>query len=278
MIEFVLVIISIVWFSFASIQDLKTREVSDWLSYSLIIIGLIFYLFKSIIFKDIIFILQSLVISLSLFLAGSLMYYLRQWGGGDVKLLAALGALFPLYPEELLRYFNPNLDLPFALILVLNIIIFGSLQSLIYNFYLVKKNNFKVDFKLNKIYLLISLFLILITFFLDDFLMKILLLIMSLMIFIYPNFKSLIFSIENKLMIKKIPIDKLTEGDWVIKDIYYKNKLLYNKNNPGISISQIKLLKKFKIKDVIIKEGMPFIPSFLIALIVSLIFGNLLKI
>jgi len=278
MIEFVLVIISIVWFSFASIQDLKTREVSDWLSYSLIIIGLIFYLFKSIIFKDIIFILQSLVISLSLFLAGSLMYYLRQWGGGDVKLLAALGALFPLYPEELLRYFNPNLDLPFALILVLNIIIFGSLQSLIYIFYLVKKNNFKVDFKLNKIYLLISLFLILITFFLDDFLMKILLLIMSLMIFIYPNFKSLIFSIENKLMIKKIPIDKLTEGDWVIKDIYYKNKLLYNKNNPGISISQIKLLKKFKIKDVIIKEGMPFIPSFLIALIVSLIFGNLLKI
>jgi hypothetical protein len=254
MIEFVLVIISIVWFSFASIQDLKTREVSDWLSYSLIIIGLIFYLFKSIIFKDIIFILQSLVISLSLFLAGSLMYYLRQWGGGDVKLLAALGALFPLYPEELLRYFNPNLDLPFALILVLNIIIFGSLQSLIYIFYLVKKNNFKVDFKLNKIYLLISLFLILITFFLDDFLMKILLLIMSLMIFIYPNFKSLIFSIENKLMIKKIPIDKLTEGDWVIKDIYYKNKLLYNKNNPGISISQIKLLKKFKIKDVIIKE------------------------
>ena len=79
-------------------------------------------------------------------------------------------------------------------------------------------------------------------------------------------------------MIKRILINKLTEGDWIIENIYYKKRLLYNKNNPGITNDEIKLLKKYSIKTVIIKEGLPFIPSFLIALIISLIFGNLLVI
>jgi hypothetical protein len=79
-------------------------------------------------------------------------------------------------------------------------------------------------------------------------------------------------------MIKKISVNKLTEGDWIIENVYYKNRLLYNKNNPGITNSEIKLLKKFNIKYVLIKEGLPFVPSFLLALIISLIFGNILLI
>ena len=77
-------------------------------------------------------------------------------------------------------------------------------------------------------------------------------------------------------MTKRISLDKLTEGDWVIKDIYYKGKLIYNKNNPGVTNLDIKLFEKIKLKKVWIKEGIPFIPSFLVALIISLIFGNLL--
>jgi len=90
--------------------------------------------------------------------------------------------------------------------------------------------------------------------------------------------KNYVRLIEKNIMIKKIPVNKLTEGDWIIKNIYFRGKLIYNKNNPGITISDIKLLKKYKIRNVLIKEGMPFIPSFLISLIVSLIFGNLLMI
>ena len=79
-------------------------------------------------------------------------------------------------------------------------------------------------------------------------------------------------------MIKKIPVNKLTEGDWIIKNVYHKGKLIYNKNGPGISNPSISLLKKYKIKSVPVKEGLPFVPSFLLALIFSLIFGNLILI
>ena len=100
MIDLFIISIALVWLIFASLQDIKTREVPDWISYSLIIIALAFYSIKSIVMKDFSFIIQSLFGSIFLFLLGNLMYYTRQWGGGDVKLLAALGALFPIYPKE----------------------------------------------------------------------------------------------------------------------------------------------------------------------------------
>mgnify|MGYP001598162531 CR=1 FL=1 len=280
MIDIVLGVIALIWLGYASIYDFKTKEVPDWISYSLIIIGLAFYLIKSVILKDLVFITQSLFGLLVLFLIGNLMYYTRQWGGGDVKLLSALGALFPVYPKDLLNYFNPNLDLPFLLILILNLIIFGALYSLIYSFYLVIKNKDKIkfNFKIDKIYLIIAILFALISLLLKDLEIKLLTLFLALLILIYPYIKNYISLVEKQIMIKKININKLTEGDWIIEDIYYKGKLIYNKNNPGISNNEIRLLKRFKIKNVLVKEGLPFIPGFLISLIVSLIIGNLLRI
>ena len=280
MIDLVLVIISLIWLSYSSYSDFKTHEVDDWISYSLIIIALAFYLIKSFLLNDLSFILQSLFGLLTFYLLGSLMYYLRQWGGGDVKLLGALGALFPVYPRGLLNYFNPNLDLPFLLILILNLIIFGALYSLFYSFCLVVKNEGKIkfDFKIKKVYLYIAFLFLLIALLSNDLILRILISLLALLILIYPYMRNYIKLVEKNLMIKKIRVNKLTEGDWVIENIYYKEKLIYNKNNPGITLENIKLFKKYKIKNVLIKEGLPFIPSFLIALIVSLIFGNLLSI
>lgn len=280
MIDIVLAVIALIWLGYASIYDFKTKEVPDWISYSLIIIGLAFYLIKSIVLKDLVFITQSLFGLLVLFLIGNLMYYTRQWGGGDVKLLGALGALFPIYPKELLNYFNPNLDLPFLLILILNLIIFGALYSLIYSFYLVIKNKGKIkfNFKINKIFLIIAVLFVLIGLLLNDLEIRLLTLFLALLILIYPCIKNYISLVEKQIMIKKINVNKLTEGDWIIEDIYHKGKLIYNKNNPGISNNEIKLLKRCKIKNVLVKEGLPFIPSFLLALVISLIVGNLLRI
>jgi len=273
-----LIIITLIWLIFASIEDLKTREVSDWLSYSLIIIALFFNLYETIIKKDFSFILGSLFGGLIFFLIGNLMYYTRQWGGGDVKLLTGLGTLFYVYPKELLNYFSPNLEFPFLMIILINIIIFGSLYSLIYIFYLALRNKEKINFKINKLILIISIVIASSSFFINDLMLKLLILFLSLIILVYPHLKQFISVVENNLMIKKISLDKLTEGEWVIEDIYHKNKLIYNKNNPGITNQEITLLKKLKIKYVTIKMGMPFIPSFLIAFVISLIFGNLLRI
>ncbi len=278
MIDLVLVLIALIWLGYSSYCDIKTREVPDWISYSLIIIALAFYLVKSLILKDSSFIIQSLFGLLMFFLLGNLMYYTRQWGGGDVKLLSALGSLFPVYPKELLNYLNPNLNISFLLILIMNLIIFGALYSIIFSFYLIIKNKVKINFKINKIYLSITIIILLVSLFVNNLILKLFILLFALLIFVYPLIKNYVRLIEKNIMIKKIPVNKLTEGDWIIKNIYFRGKLIYNKNNPGITISDIKLLKKYKIRNVLIKEGMPFIPSFLISLIVSLIFGNLLMI
>ena len=275
--DIIIIIIALIWLIFASIQDLKTREVPDWASYSLMIIAFIAAILKSILLKNT-FILISLFSFFLFLILGSLMYYTKQVGGGDVKILAGLGALIPIYPEELLRYFSPNLDLPFFLILIFNIILVGALYGLFYGIYLLIKNKNKIEFKkyrINKVYLVISLVLIILQFLFNDPLLKLILVFLALMLILIPYLHLFIKILEKNVMIKKIPIERLTEGDWIINSIYHKNKLIYNKNSPGVTKAQILLLKKFRIKNTIIKEGLPFIPTFLLALIVSLIFGNL---
>mgnify|MGYP001602200933 FL=1 len=283
MIDVLLFIIALVWLIFASISDLKTREVPDWLSYSLIIIGFGNALLKSLILGDIKFLFYSLAAFSLVFLFSALLYYTKQWGGGDVKLIAGLVTLFPVYPEELLNYFGPNLDIPFILILFLNIIIFGALYSIVYGIYLLIKN--KIDFlneikkyDIKKIYLISPLVTLIISIFTKDLFLKLFLLSIGILILITPMLTVFVKIVEKKCMFKKIPVKKLTEGDWINKNIYYKNKLIYNKNSPGITKLQIVLIKKTKLKDVIVKEGVPFIPSFLIAFLISIIIGNLFKI
>jgi hypothetical protein len=76
-------------------------------------------------------------------------------------------------------------------------------------------------------------------------------------------------------MIKEVAINRLTEGDWIYKDVYIGKKLITGPKDLGISREQIAQLKKYssqgKIKAVIIKEGIPFIPAFLLAFVATVI-------
>ena len=79
-------------------------------------------------------------------------------------------------------------------------------------------------------------------------------------------------------MFKRLKPKELSEGDWIEKDIKIGSKKVYTKKELGVSKKQIRLLKKYyekgKIKSVLVKEGIPFVPSFLIAFIISLIFNS----
>jgi len=280
MVELFLFILALIWLIFASVSDIKTHEVPDWLSYSLIIIGFGNALIKSLILKDISFLFYSFIAFSLFFLIALLLYYTKQWGGGDVKLLIGMVTLFPIYPETLIRYFNPNLNLPFILILILNLILFGAIYSLFYGAYLLIKNKINLvkelkNYKINKIYFIVPLLILIISMVIQDISLRLLILSLSFMILIAPLLLIYIRIVENKCMLKKFPISKLTEGDWITKNIYYKGRLIYNKNSPGITNAQILLLKKTKLKNVIIKEGIPFVPAFLISFIITILFGNL---
>ena len=52
------------------------------------------------------FLLYSLITFGAFFDIGLIMYYTKQWGGGDSKLLMGLGALLPLYPNIIIDNFS----------------------------------------------------------------------------------------------------------------------------------------------------------------------------
>ncbi|MBL7147327.1 MAG: prepilin peptidase [Nanoarchaeota archaeon] len=271
LIEISLVIITIIFLAISSISDLKTREVPDYLSYSLMAIASTFIILKAITSNNYKIILNSFIIFIIFLIISLIMYYSKQWGGGDSKILMSLGIIFYAYPESLLNYFNPNLVIPFPLTLIINILLFGSIYGLIYSFVLLKKSKKQFKPKINKLFYIPPIILILITFVVED-IFKLLILFLASLSLIYPYLLGYIRFIEKTCMLKLIPVNKLTEGDWIVKDI----KNIYKKTSLGVTKEQIEKLKKLKIKKVLVRYGIPFIPSFLIAVIISIIFGNIL--
>jgi prepilin signal peptidase PulO-like enzyme (type II secretory pathway) len=84
-------------------------------------------------------------------------------------------------------------------------------------------------------------------------------------------------SIESVSMMKMIPVEKLTEGDWIVNDVVAGGKKICGPKDLGISKEQIakllKLKEKGKIEKVMVKEGIPFVPSFLAAFVLTYLFG-----
>ena len=71
----------------ASIHDIKTREVPDWLNYSLIFSGFSIRLIYSLITSDWWFLLYGIAGFAVLLGIGLIMFYAGQWGGGDSKMV-----------------------------------------------------------------------------------------------------------------------------------------------------------------------------------------------
>ena len=286
MLEILLLTITITYLVIASISDLKTKEVPDFISYSLIIIALTLRLLYSLTTKDFTYLIQGLI-GFAIFVAlAFLFYYTKIWGGGDAKLLMWLGAVFPTYPKILLNYFTPNLNLPFLLILIMNILIIGSVYGILWSIILTTMNKKQVLKEIKPIYvkyrLLTHLFLILSILILSSILIipetkiKLMMLALSIIILIYPYLIIFTKTIEESCLIKNTDIENLTEGDWLAKDVKVNNKVILSKKITEIEKKHIQLLKKYKIKKVLIKHGIPFIPSFLLSVIISLILGSLI--
>ena len=276
MFELILVIIVVLVLLISSLIDFKKREVPDTLSVGLIVVAVILKILHSYEVSDISVLISSLIGFLVFFGISLVLYYTRQWGGGDAKLFMALGIALPYYPKEL-TIFNPNLNINFMLIIVFNMLIFVFLFGLFYMIYLLIKNKSKMKklkLKVNKFYFLLPIALVILSLFFQ-YELRILLLILAFLILIYPYLFKIVKFVENEVLTYKLKISKLTEGDWILHDVLYKKKKIYSKKSPGVTKKQIELFKKYKIKDVIVREGIPFVPAIFLAIVFSLIFGNL---
>jgi Flp pilus assembly protein protease CpaA len=280
------IIIAFVALIIATITDLKKREVPDYVSYGLIIIAFAISVVYSIINWDYIFFAQSVMGFILGLIIAYAMFYLGQWGGGDSKLIMGLGAIlgfniFPLFGINVLGENNFWL-----IILLANIIFFGAVYGLGWSIMLAIKNrkNFTkhlIEWTRRKEIVIIRRIV----------LIAIVLLIIFTLIFIPENFRLMMLTfimlfyitfyiwifvkvIEESCMVKELPIAKLTEGDWIYRDVKIGKKYITGPKELGVSREQIMLLKKYskqgKIKTVTIKEGIPFIPAFLLAFIATI--------
>jgi Flp pilus assembly protein protease CpaA len=265
-----------------SITDIKTREVPDWLNFGLIFAAIGIRALYSIITFDYMYLIYG-IIGLAVFvIIAYIMFYTGQWGGGDSKMLMGLGAVFGL--TLTLKPF------PFVGIFLINVIIAGAVYGLIYGFILALKNRkrFLKEFlrfmhnekiiKYRRIILIIfAILILLIIFLIKDLSFKWILL--AFVFVMYISFYLLFFikALEISSMFRYVEPSELTEGDWIAKDYYNNEEKICGPKDLGISKKQIKQLialrKKGKVKKIKIKHGIPFIPSFLAALIISLVYG-----
>ncbi|MBS3073003.1 prepilin peptidase [Candidatus Pacearchaeota archaeon] len=270
-----LIILALVWILAAIYRDFKKREIPNWLNFSLLIFALAFRFFYSVFSNDYGYILWGLIGFGVFFVLANLFYYGRLFAGGDAKLMMALGAII-LFTNS---WFD-NMLIGFLFVICL--LSFGAIYSTFFSVALAFGNmsRFSSDFRKriyeNKTYLLLD-FLVLVLFIIFGFFTnENMLFLVGAIIFALPFVYYYTKSVEQSCLLKYISHKDLMPGDWLAREIKFKikpgNKVkVISPSWEGLSAYDISLIKKYYNKQVLIKQGIPFSPAFLLAFIVLIL-------
>lgn len=272
----ILYALAFVILSISSYCDIKKREVPDLISYGLILTAISLRAVFAAYLYDASVIINGLIGLGVMVVFAFAMFYSGQWGGGDAKLLMALGAVFGL-----------SYDIQFQplLLFLANLLLFGSIYGLAWTSFLFvrswpkSRHEFVSVLSSKKamviripLYALSVFFFVYAVFVPQTRKLSLLLAIMlPFMFFLWAYTKV----VENVSMLKRVLPPQLTEGDWIAENIVVDNNKICGPKDLGLSQRQLKelnaLYSKGKIKTVLIKEGIPFVPSFLLAFIATLV-------
>lgn len=257
-----LLFLTLAYLIVASVQDLRKREIYNWLSFSLIAFALAYRLFYSVVNSDFLFFIYG-VGGMVLFIGlGYLLYYARVFAGGDAKLLFAIGACLPFSGS----IYGNLISLGLFILLLLFL---GGLWGLFYSLFLAFRNRERFSRELFKemkkfkllIYIALIVFVILLGF--VFYLGEVIFLIIPFIILVLPFLYAYGKAIESSCMITSISPRELTIGDWLISSVRVGKKII-KPDWEGVSEEELEILKKYRGK-VKIKVGIPFVPGFLLA-------------
>lgn len=270
-----LFILAFVYTIFASLQDLRKREVANWLNFSFIAFALAYRLIYSAYLENYMFFVLGLLGFALFFGFANAFYYTKVFAGGDAKLLMGFGAILP---------FQGYWDLLFlSAIFIFTLFLAGTLFSLIYSISLAAGNKarfmkeFKIQTKEKKYFFFISLagiFIILLESFslgvyIPSWWFFAAIFILMPLLYIYLE------AVNRSCMIKLVNPTELTEGDWLEEDVRVGSRII-KKSVHGLSLEEIKILTKHR-KKARIRYGIPFVPSFLVAFLIMVFFFLVLK-
>ena len=274
--ESILLLVAFVGSTLAGIIDLKTTEIPDKIPYVMMGIGIIGNLVKSYLVWSYTPIALSFLVGLLFLGFGFLLYYTGQWGGGDAKILSAVGFLLP-------QFSSAKTFFPFPVSFFFNVFFVGAFYMIGYIVVMTLMNRkiisrFVDDIKSKikeLVFLNVCVIIFLVIFGLfttkhlqiitlhEMFIFGLVVIAMTFGMFTLWRFGKTVEEIGFK---KRIKVSELREGD-VLND---------SKVWEGLTKKQIKKLQKSEKKYVVIKEGVRFAPAFPLALLITILFGDII--
>ncbi|MBI4151475.1 prepilin peptidase [Candidatus Woesearchaeota archaeon] len=265
--EIVMGVVTLFFLLAASYSDLKTREVPDLLSYGLIISALgIRTIFAPTTGWELIW--SGALGLLFCFLIAWVLYKTNLWGGGDSKLLMGMGAVigiaYPLHSSSLLLLWF------FVLLLIV-----GAFYGLSWltglsithrkacQLALIEKLK---QYKTPHGALGMFSFAAVVFSFLNIWWLFLLLPLALFYLFLFVT------TVEEECFVKRISPSKLTEGDWLSEEVLVDDERFPRRRAlEKLDIETLQAAhREGKLPSVVIREGVPFVPSFLFAYILVL--------
>jgi len=284
MLELIGLAIALVGVAYSSYTDIKTGEVSDKLSHSMIGLGAIIVAFSYPMAAAVwIFLLAAAVFGL-----GFLLYVFGQMGGGDVKLFTALALLIPYYPQSIAPLVSslgitPVLSpYPFIVsVFILSGIFFMAVIPIIY-----LRKLFAKKAKIKEFRRKILTGLVYCAIFSPIIYMWLSISVPLTVIFIPMFFALMIIPFKDDIVIlffaQKKKIANLNDDDVMAFESMSKSTIkklgLWRKTFTMPELKKIKeRAKKYKITTVMVCENLPkYVPYIFVSLVLNLIFGDVL--
>jgi len=334
MIDLILLSIAAIVLIIGSIHDIRVREVPDWLNFSLIAAALGIRLLYSSYTSEWSVFINGLVGFVAFYLLALAMFYTGQWGGGDSKLLMGMGAVFGLD-----IFFFRTFEVPVMVWFFVNSLFVGAIYGFVFSIIMAIRRwkEFKEEYakryrraryvKLGVYAIIIILGILMLVF--SGPLYRMMFLILMITLFVILYLWIFIKTVETVGMVKTLKTKELTEGDWIVDEIFIDKKKILSKRvitasdlkkimkyddfipvkvkrgmftkdfdkkrlrkgdellgdlytgryicgprDLGIERAQMKQLIELKIKTVDVKEGIPFVPSFFVAFLITVFYSD----
>jgi archaeal preflagellin peptidase FlaK len=279
---FLAFVVAIAGSSAAAAWDLKTTEIPDEISYVMIVLGLLINAALSAATGDIWPLATSVLSGAGLFAFGFVMYYLGQWGGGDAKILAAVGFLLPSFAGMGQAVEVQPLFFPFPLSYLFNVFFVGAGYMMLYAFFMALKDRriivaFVTDVKASsRMFALGSALLLAALLTINYFLHFQLRMAFDGISIIYSSVSVVVLTValfgvwkfakavEKIGFVRKVPMSRLSVGDVPLSSKLWE----------GLTQREVKRLKATGKRFISIKEGVRFAPAFPLALIFTFYFGD----
>jgi hypothetical protein len=276
----------------ASYFDLRTGEIPEKLTRGLIVVVIVTATLYSLYTFNPSFLLTSVIVGVGFFIFGYVMFYLGEWGGGDVKLLAGIGCSlgllgsmnyfiespFPLYVEGIFPYYIDyfiNLAIASSPYVILYSLILGLLKPRVFE-------EFAGYFRRKRFVILIF----------ASFLPTIVALNFSVggLALVYSSIPVLVLlslylkAVEEIALKKTIDVNDLREEDILANDLIVDGRKIASKRDMGgITESQVSEIRRLasegKIpRDIAVRWGVRFAPILFLAFLLTMIYGDVLEI